>query len=163
LQSTVASQAGNAERTSAGDSVKRIETTAQPFHPQAADAPLSMRGIDPCTLVTAAEWQDNAGSIDGVPASLEEGEACGFKGDGDQVRMAIGIVASSELQYFLPSGMAAAGPIDVTADLNVDGVTREMWRTTRSRGRVRSPSPTSSSPKATHTACAKPEPKEAPA
>jgi hypothetical protein len=50
--------------------------------------------FDPCSLVTAAEWQSVAGSAKG-PYSLEYGDACGYTDAADRKRLAVGFFPAS--------------------------------------------------------------------
>jgi hypothetical protein len=85
-------------------------------------------GVDPCTLVTAAEWsawtERSLGSESVQPAIvLEDGEACGWIGPHDRVRMAIGAFFAGGPTGWLDESAAARG----TA---IDGLgDRAVWLT----------------------------------
>lgn len=78
--------------------------------------------VDPCDLITLDSWRDWVGTSSGLlgPIYLDEGEACGFIGDDDQVRFAIGtfyMEASSE--PFIPTSGEGAPDVRHSVDLGV--------------------------------------------
>lgn len=80
------------------------------------------RSINPCELVSAAEWsawtEEATGSSSGVPSVvLEEGDACGWIGPGDRLRMAIAaLYAGGDRRWLDPSVANAATPVDGLGD-----------------------------------------------
>lgn len=60
--------------------------------------------VDPCSLVSGHEWAAwQGGAAAAVPEILEDGEACGWRSEGDAWRMAIGLLDARHGR-FLPQG-----------------------------------------------------------
>lgn len=69
--------------------------------------------IDPCALVTEAEWSSWTGGADTSMEPLEDGDACGWIGPGDELRMAIGVFSAAGTDRWLTSEeTASASPVD---------------------------------------------------
>lgn len=83
------------------------------------------RSVNPCELVSAAEWaawteSATGGSSGLAPIVLEEGDACGWIGPGDRLRMAIAaLYAGGDRRWLDPSVAAAGTPVDGLGDAAV--------------------------------------------
>jgi hypothetical protein len=122
-------EVGDAAETGSPDGEPLGEVVSDPAVglPQSTNGTF-VAGVDPCTLVTDAEWsawtERSLGSESVQPAIvLEDGEACGWIGPYDRARMAIGAFFAGGTTGWLDESDAARG----TA---VDGLgDRAVWLT----------------------------------
>jgi hypothetical protein len=81
------------------------------------DPPEGEAVLDPCSLVTESEWSDWTGGADVSMEVLEDGDACGWIGPRDELRMAIGVFAAAGDDRWLTSEEMASGePVNGLAD-----------------------------------------------
>lgn len=88
-----------------------------------SDPPDGIREVDPCSLLSDEEWSEwldgAVGSSDDTETGivLEDGEACGWIGDGDSIRLAVGVFrADGEERWIDPAVGASAEPIQDLGD-----------------------------------------------
>jgi hypothetical protein len=80
--------------------------------------------IDPCSLITTQDWFDFAQLLPAA-AMLEDGEACGWQNNDDDLRLALGVFNASSVGRYLPEDQRAAGTS--VPDLGDQATWIEQW------------------------------------
>jgi hypothetical protein len=99
-----------------GEAIGGIEAVESPV--EAVEDSEAAEPVDPCALVTEAEWADwSGGGTIPVPQPLEGGDACGWIDAADELRLAIGAFpVEGDVRWLSEDEAATATAVTGTGD-----------------------------------------------